>query len=67
VVAVFDVDEGGDGFHVFSLGIDRLVGIRMTSAFAEGLERAIAMVKRYHSQKSRIFMRLKEGTLENLG
>ena len=53
VVVNFKVGEREGGFHVGSLGIDKLGGMRISSAFTEGLERAAMVVKRLHSQMSR--------------
>lgn len=53
VVANFKVGEPDGGFHVRSIGIDRLDGMRIISAFAEGLEQAVIMVEHLHNQTSR--------------
>lgn len=52
VVANFAVGNREGDFHVHLLGFDRLGGMRIISAFAEGLERALIVAKRLHSQTS---------------
>ena len=51
VVANFEVCELGGGFPVGSFDIERLDGMRMISALAEGLAWPVIVVKRLHGQR----------------